>query len=341
MVSSSVGQRRNTKVGRGSVTRWVSWALVENSPIISPAEAADRIREGAVVALPTETVYGLAARITDEAALRSVFMLKGRPADNPLIVHVMSAEQADTVGIMTDMDRTLAEAFWPGPLTLVVQRRPVVPDLVTAGLPTVAVREPDSDAFREVLMLAGEPLAAPSANLSGRPSPTRAEHVVQDHQGRVPVVDGGPCRAGLESTVIQVEENRILILRPGVITRADLERVSGLPVETAADDQRSASPGTRYRHYAPQARVRVFTDLETLKDAAERAVGRTLILSRFDPGMTTEWRPLQADQLYAELRAADELPVDEILVHCDDVTVRDEALMDRLLRAADTDSEAG
>ncbi len=314
---------------------------MENSPIISPAEAADRIREGAVVALPTETVYGLAARITDEAALRSVFMLKGRPADNPLIVHVMSAEQADTVGIMTDVDRTLAGAFWPGPLTLVLQRRPVVPDLVTAGLPTVAVREPDSDEFREVLMLAGEPLAAPSANISGRPSPTTAQHVVQDHQGRVPVVDGGTCRAGLESTVVRVEADRILILRPGVITRADIERVTGLPVAVATDDQRSASPGTRYRHYAPQARVRVFTEFESLVDAASRAEGRILILSRFDPGLAADWRPLQADRLYAELRAADELHVDEILVHCDDVTVRDEALMDRLLRAADMDSEAG
>ena len=294
-----------------------------------------------MVALPTETVYGLAARITDEAALGSVFMLKGRPADNPLIVHVMSAQQADTIGIMTDMDRTLAEAFWPGPLTLVLQRRPIVPDRVTAGLPTVAVREPDSDAFREVLLLVGEPLAAPSANLSGRPSPTTAQHVILDHQGRVPVVDGGPCRAGLESTVIQVEADRILILRPGVITRADLERASGLPVQTAAHDQRSASPGSRYRHYAPQARIRIFTELDALTDAAARAEGRTMILSRFDPGLAVEWRPLQADRLYAELRAADELQVDEILVHCDDVTVRDEALMDRLLRAADTDSEAG
>jgi len=315
--------------------------MEHSTRFITPSEAADRIREGAVVALPTETVYGLAARITDEGALRSVFLLKGRPADNPLIVHVASAVQADTVGILTEMDRTLAEAFWPGPLTLVIQRRPIVPDLVTAGLPTVAVREPDSDAFREVLMLVGEPLAAPSANLSGRPSPTTAEHVWNDHHGRVPVVDGGPCRAGLESTVVRVEPDRILILRPGAITRTQLAAASGLPVELAGDADRAASPGTRYRHYAPTATVRVFTDLAALQQAAAAAEGRVLILSRFDPDLPHDWRPLQADQLYAELRRADDLHVDEILVHCDDVTARDEALMDRLLRAADTDSEAG
>ena len=334
-----LGRYKTTKLGTLSLTRWVSSTVMENSSILTSAEAAERIRNGAVVALPTETVYGLAARISDAEALQEVYTLKGRPADNPLIVHVASVEQADTVGELTEMDRTLAGAFWPGPLTLVIPRRDVVSDAVTAGLSTVAVRQPDNAVFQDVLQLVGEPLAAPSANVSGRPSPTTAEHVLRDHDGRVPVVDGGTCRAGLESTVVRVGAGEIQLLRPGVITREDLQRVSGLPVTTGDVESRSASPGTRYRHYAPAARMRLFRGLEALQTAARQAEGRTMILSRFDPDLDVDWRPLQADQLYAELRRADELRVDEILVHCDDVTVGDEALMDRLLRAADTDFE--
>jgi len=307
------------------------------STIITAADAAERLGKGLVVALPTETVYGLAALVSSADAVHAIYRLKGRPADNPLIVHVTDIDQADTVAVVTPEARRLAAAFWPGPLTLVLERRTGVAEAVAAGLPTVAVRAPDHAIFQDILRTVGEPLAAPSANLSGAPSPTTAEHVLQDHQGAVPVVDGGPCRSGLESTVVRVEPDRLILLRPGAIDRAALETASGLPVVDGSSDAKAASPGTRYRHYAPRARVRLFTDLNALLQAAETASGRVVVLSTVDPGPGLEWRPLLPQTLYAELRAADDLRVDEILVHCDSDTVGNEALMDRLTRAAASD----
>lgn len=224
--------------------------------------AGSVIRAGGLVAFPTETVYGLGANGLDAAAVARIFEAKGRPADNPLILHV--AKKSDVKDIWTRVPenaRLLMDAFWPGPLTLVFNRSAVVPDAVSAGLPTVAVRMPDHKTALALIRAAGVPIAAPSANLSGRPSPTMAAHVKADLDGKIDVVlDGGSCRVGLESTVLSLC-GAPTILRPGGITREMLEAIIG-PVLVAkavlaplAEGEKAASPGMKYKHYAPTAQV--------------------------------------------------------------------------------------
>jgi L-threonylcarbamoyladenylate synthase len=217
--------------------------------------AAARLRRGGVVAFPTETVYGLGANALDEAAVRKVFSAKGRPADNPVIVHVSDLRMLRRVAASIPAKaRPLIRRFWPGPLTIVVPKRPCVPDTVTAGLPTVAVRMPDG-AARDLVRLAGVPIAAPSANLSGRPSPTTAEHVAEDFPGFF-VLDGGPATHGLESTVVAFDPPRIL--RQGAIPEEELTGFLGTAgrgrarkSEPRFGAEPAESPGTKYRHYAP------------------------------------------------------------------------------------------
>lgn len=230
--------------------------------------AAEILRQGGLVALPTETVYGLGANALDEAAVERIFQVKGRPQDNPLILHVASAE--DLPKWCRDIPaeaRALTERFWPGPLTLVLRRREAVPLRVTAGLETVAVRCPDHPLTREVLRLAALPVAAPSANLSGKPSTTTAAHCVHDLWGKVEaILDGGPCRVGLESTILDLTVSPPRVLRPGGVT---LEELRELLPETELDpglvrpDEVPKAPGMKYRHYSPQAEVRLLRgDLE-------------------------------------------------------------------------------
>ena len=227
------------------------------------ARAAKLLRRGELVGMPTETVYGLAANALDEKAVAKIFAAKGRPMDNPLIVHIAQKEQlSQIVREITPTVEKLMEAFWPGPLTMVLPRRPEISDAVTAGLDTVAVRLPSHPVARKLIQEAGVPLAAPSANTSGKPSPTRAGHVFHDLKGRLPcILDGGSCQVGLESTVIAVGENSARILRPGRITVGDLLKVVE---EVQVDDgvftklegsRKVASPGMKYKHYAPSAHV--------------------------------------------------------------------------------------
>lgn len=218
-------------------------------------EMARKLREGGVVAFPTETVYGLGASIRRIDALDRVFELKGRPDDNPLIVHISDMEMLKELTPAWSDERLarLAKVFWPGPLTVIVPRLPMVPDRVTAGLDTVAVRMPDHPMALELIRQAG-PLAAPSANRSGRPSPTRADHVREDFGDAVDVLNGGTCRVGLESTVVDLSSTPVAVLRPGGVSAAQIEAVLGEPVTLAVGNARR-SPGTRYRHYAPTTPV--------------------------------------------------------------------------------------
>ncbi len=223
------------------------------------AKAAGLIRRGGIVAFPTETVYGLGADATNETAVRRVFEVKGRSPSNPLIIHVSGIAAAARLADMTNLARQLAERFWPGPLTLVVERRPDsgLSPLTTAGLPTVALRAPAHPIARDFLEQADCPIAAPSANKSGRISPTSADHVRWQLGDAVDmIVDGGPCRIGLESTVLDLAGPTPAILRPGGISKEALEEVAG----TLADPEQSAlrrSPGTQARHYAPKAALRL------------------------------------------------------------------------------------
>jgi L-threonylcarbamoyladenylate synthase len=305
---------------------------------VSPDEAVQLLATGQVVALPTETVYGLAARALDPDSVRRIFDVKGRPADNPVIVHVRSIEDARELAEVPPLAERLAAAYWPGPLTMVLPARPIVPDVVTAGRDTVAVRAPNHPVFQSILERLGEPLAAPSANPSGTPSPTCAEHVLSDYHGAVPVVDGGACTIGVESTVVQPLHDCVVLLRPGSVSREDLAAVVDVPIVMPSAAQVGASPGTRYRHYAPRACVRVFERESDVRTACGRASGRNscVVLSRLPIEGVRDVRFMSRATLYDELRRADHLGVDEILVHCDGDVRADEAWMDRLLRAAST-----
>ena len=220
------------------------------------------IRSGGLVVFPTETVYGLGANGLDGAAVAKIFEAKGRPSDNPLILHV--AKKSDVKQLwrhVPDTARLLMDAFWPGPLTLIYLKSDIVPDEVTAGLDTVAVRMPEHKTALALIRAAGVPIAAPSANLSGKPSPTNIDHVLEDMDGRADVIiDGGPCAVGVESTVLSLVGTPT-ILRPGGITKEMLEgvigtvKVSSAVLHPLAEGETAASPGMKYRHYAPDCDV--------------------------------------------------------------------------------------
>lgn len=224
-------------------------------------EAAQLINQGEVVAFPTETVYGLGADATNEEAVKKIFIAKGRPGDNPLIVHITSVDQIQTVirGEMPVWAKKLADAYWPGPLTMIFDKGDRIPSCVTAGLDSVAVRIPSHKDARNLIDAAQKPIAAPSANLSGRPSPTTAKHVYDDMNGRIPmIIDGGESDVGLESTVLDVRSLPVKVLRPGGITPKMIADVVG-EVEVAGSVMRPLkegetvlSPGMKYKHYAPE-----------------------------------------------------------------------------------------
>ncbi len=224
----------------------------------SLALAADILKSGSLVAFPTETVYGLGADALNERAVRAIFAAKGRPADNPLIVHVSRPEAAQALCRIDSRAQSLMARFCPGPLTLLLPKKPCVPAAVNAGLPSVAVRIPSHPVARRLLEVCGVPVAAPSANASGKPSPTTAAHVLHDLDGKVPLIlDGGECQVGLESTVVDLTSPIATVLRPGGVTPDMLlevlpeVRVADSVLRPLRDGERALSPGMRYRHYAP------------------------------------------------------------------------------------------
>lgn len=237
--------------------------LLPAEDIQAPVIAAKIIKSGGLVALPTETVYGLGADGLNPEAVAKIFQVKGRPQDNPLILHIADAQMLDVLcHHVPESAYRLAEKFWPGPLTMVLPARELIPKCTTAGLPTVAVRCPDNAVTRKVIRLSGVPIAAPSANISGKPSTTSAQHVLDDHNGKIPlIVDGGNCRVGVESTIVDLTEERPRLLRPGGITPEQLTEVLGdLVVDKAVTAQIDKdavvkAPGMKYRHYAPQCQV--------------------------------------------------------------------------------------
>ena len=224
-------------------------------------EAASILRSGGLVAFPTETVYGLGGNALDEDAARKIYAAKGRPSDNPLIAHVSCVEEVEPlVKEIPEAGRKLMEAFWPGPLTMIFPKSEKVPYGTTGGLDTVAIRMPDDPVANRLIALAGVPVAAPSANTSGRPSPTTADHVWQDMNGRIDmIIDGGPVGIGVESTIVDVSSAVPAVLRPGAITMEMLEEVLGeVSVDPAilgplSADVRPKAPGMKYKHYAPKA----------------------------------------------------------------------------------------
>lgn len=300
------------------------------------ARAAAEIHGGRLVAFPTETVYGLGAAATNGEALARIFERKGRPRINPLIVHVPDLRAARKLVTFTPLATTLAERFWPGGLTLVLPRKARCPvhDLASAGLPTLAVRVPAHSVAHALLLAADTPIAAPSANRSGEPSPTRAAHVA-DSLGTddLLILDGGPCQAGLESTVVGFEGARPVLLRPGAISRGDIEAVAG-PLAAASDAaDRPSSPGRLLRHYAPAARLRL---------NAERPEQGELYLAFGEAPDDAEALQLSrtrstleaAANLFAMLREADKRGATRLAVAPIPNEGLGEAINDRLARAA-------
>lgn len=275
--------------------------------------AADILRSGGLVAFPTETVYGLGAHALDPVAVRKIFTAKERPSWDPLIVHVRDVAMAETLAF--DVPADLTKRFWPGPLTLVLRKKPCVPAEVTAGLDTVAIRMPAHPVAAELLRQANVPVAAPSANLFGRPSPTRAEHVAADLGDRVDLIlDAGPTNIGVESTILDLTQSPPVILRPGGITPEQLNAA-------VSDDKRILAPGMTEKHYAPRARIELFEDETALRRRAAELPGAIVL------------RP-QAETLFAQLRDADARGVEVILALLPQPSGLGLAVRDRLQRAA-------
>ncbi|MGR3973203.1 MAG: L-threonylcarbamoyladenylate synthase [Candidatus Rhabdochlamydia sp.] len=293
-------------------------------------EAALWIQQGIPVAFPTETVYGMGASCFDEEAVQRIFSLKGRPLDNPLICHIATLLDLHLlVREVTPYALELAKKFWPGPLTMVLKRKEHVPDCVTGGLDTVAIRMPSHPLALELIQKVKKPLVGPSANQSGRPSSTTAEHVMRDFEGKeCGVIDGGAAEGGLESTVVLLTEELPYILRHGSITAEMIEQVLRCEVKTAQGKALNASPGTRYRHYAPRAPVvikRSFSEVKCLPN-------RRYFLASTQP--QEGYYHLHPSNLYQLLRLSDENLYDEIIIVCLDEAWNNLALQDRLMKAA-------
>ena len=317
-------------------------------------QAAAILKQGGLVAIPTETVYGLGANGLDAQAVHKIFEAKGRPQDNPLILHIAEIGQLEDICHDTPKEAyTLAEQFWPGPLTLVLPCRELVPRETTAGLPTVAVRCPANAVTRRIIAAAGVPVAAPSGNRSGRPSPTTAAHMVTDMDGRIDaIVDGGPCGVGVESTILDLTTRPFALLRPGGLPVEAIEAVvgpilvDGAVTGTLKPGQAPKAPGMKYRHYAPKAPVIVVCgrpDL-TAKYIAEHTGADTGVIcfdefSRLFSGKLQRLGPSwdqqeQARRLFDALRWFDTTDVTCIYAQCPEETGLGRAVVNRLKKAA-------
>ncbi len=317
--------------------------------------AAKILRDGGLVGIPTETVYGLGANALDGTAVKRIFEAKGRPQDNPLIIHVTGAQWLPRYcADVPPLAYVLARKFWPGPLTMILKRRPIIPDETTAGLDTVAVRCPNHPVTLAIIREAGIPIAAPSANLSGRPSCTTAQDVLEDMDGRISgVVDGGPCAVGVESTILDLTCDPPRLLRPGGLPLEDLERLIGkIDVDKAvngalAEGEKPKAPGMKYRHYAPKAPVTVITGAPE-KSAQEilRRVGPTSGVICFEEfadlfreqevhtlGPVGD-KLVQAQRVFDALRTFDTSDVTEIFAQCPDNRGLGLAIGNRLKKAA-------
>ncbi|SJZ48319.1 L-threonylcarbamoyladenylate synthase [Selenihalanaerobacter shriftii] len=325
-------------------------------------ECSNILREGGVVAFPTETVYGLGANALDSKAVKRIFKAKGRPADNPLIVHIADLKQLnDLVTKIPKEVKLLSQKFWPGPLTLVLKKEDVVPEITTGGLDTVAIRLPGHDVALNLLQKSQLPIAAPSANLSGRPSPTTAQHVIADLAGRIEaVIDGGPTGIGVESTVISLVEEPPTLLRPGGITYEELKDLLGeVDIDSAVeaeieDENRLAlSPGMKYKHYSPDAevlviegqRTKIANEIMTLTDQyLEEGLNVGVMATKENSDSYTKSQVKVmgnrsnlmeiSSNIFRLLREFDEMEVDIILVEGLSTIGLGLAIMNRLRKAA-------
>ena len=315
-------------------------------------ESAKLLKNGEVVGIPTETVYGLAANALDEDAVKKIFVAKGRPSDNPLIVHIAKFEDLEPlVKEIPEKVRVMADAFWPAPLTMIMKKSDKVSNVVSGNLDTVAIRMPKSDYARAIIDACGLPLAAPSANLSGSPSPTNAKYVFDDMNGRIPlIIDGGNCEIGVESTVISFAEEPPRLLRPGGVT---LEEMTALIGEIVVDDAVlnkleegavAASPGMKYKHYAPSADITIIkSDFDCFKKLCESEDNITALCfdgenEKLSCNSVTYGDEndgfSQSARLFDALRELDEMGAQKVYARCPNTKGMGLAVYNRLIRAA-------
>ena len=316
-------------------------------------EAAALLQQGKVVGIPTETVYGLAADARNPEAVRQIFAAKGRPADNPLIVHIAEMQALEQVAaVVPPLAVKLAERFWPGPLTMILPKRSDIPEITSGGLDTVGIRMPSHPVARALILLSGVPIAAPSANISGYPSPTTAQHVMRDMHGKIAaVVDGGGCSVGVESTVIALEnDDTVRILRPGYVTKEMLEEiVPQVTLDPAIlhqlkEGQTVRSPGMKYQHYSPKAHViLVEGEWQNFGAYAEQNKAEGVYALVFDGEETRLSLPCltygasgqeQAQQIFSKLRELDDRGAHKVYVRAPKPEGIGLAVYNRLIRAA-------
>lgn len=313
--------------------------------------SAELLKNGEVVGIPTETVYGLAANAFDEAAVKKIFEAKGRPSDNPLIVHIAKFEDLEPlVEEIPEKVKIMAEKFWPAPLTMIMKKSGKISDTVSGKLDTVAIRMPKSDYARAVIEACGVPLAAPSANLSGSPSPTNAKYVFDDMNGRIPlIIDGGSCEIGVESTVISFAEEPPRLLRPGGVTLEEMTELIGeIVVDDAvlnklAEGKVASSPGMKYKHYAPKADITIIkSDFAGFKALCESENATALVFDGENehlscPAVTYGDKNdgySQSARLFDALRELDEMGARKVYARCPDTSGMGLAVYNRLIRSA-------
>ena len=319
-------------------------------------KAAELLKEGEVVAIPTETVYGLAANALNESAVEKIYEAKGRPSDNPLIIHISEKDDVYLyVREVSDKAKKLMDKFWPGPLTLIFKKKDIIPSRTSGGLDTVAVRMPENEIARNIISKCKFPLAAPSANISGKPSPTSFFHVIDDMNGKISaIVDGGDCSIGVESTVLSAVNDEFILLRPGGITVEEIEKEIGkikisesILHKLNENNEKPMSPGMKYKHYAPSANLYLVTgnELNVIKFLKEKKnIERTGIIC-YDDYIGLHGRNVieigkktdlshQAKEIFGALRSFDKMGVENIYsVYPSDKGVG-LAVLNRMLRAA-------
>lgn len=314
-------------------------------------KCAGLINDGEIVGIPTETVYGLAGDALNPEAIKKIFIAKGRPQDNPLIVHIAKMSMLDELVIeIPVIALELAKHFWPGPLTMVFKKKDIIPYETSGGLDTVGIRMPAHNLAREIISASGKPLAAPSANLSGGPSPTTAQHVYEDLRGKIPaIIDGGACNVGVESTVISFEQGGVRLLRPGFISVDDLREYAPVfvdkgVIEKIDEGERVMSPGMKYKHYSPKANITILDGtIEHFNDFIRKLDDKNALCVVFDSDKTDfscdyltygDTSEEQAKQLFDKLREIDIIGAKQVYFRCPDKNGVGLAVYNRLLRAA-------
>ena len=316
---------------------------------------ADIIKSGGLVAFPTETVYGLGADATDKNAAKKIYAAKGRPSDNPLIIHIADPKDAEGYAYTSELYYKLAEAFMPGPLTVILSKKETIPAEVTGGLDSVAVRCPSHPVARELISMSGVPIAAPSANISGSPSPTSAHHVIKDMDGKIEsIIDGDDCEIGLESTIVKLDGSKAILLRPGAITADALGcvceqvEISSAVTNALKENERPLSPGMKYRHYAPKSPLVLLdgSNEDVLAFLIKEQQEKNCIVLCYDEETaylkkdntiaigSSDDLATQAKRLFSALRQADTMNGEIIYAHLPSTDGLGLALYNRMIRAA-------